>query len=327
MVPADERSVRSAQSSLSHPMDPTSVPSFNGTIFHVWTGNRPCRIYVTDGQVYFIRRVVPINPGTAAVLGSQFGLLGGLAVGLAGAVKANRSADLVRDDDPTPPDRLLSKHADNHAIPISDIIASSIESKGKYTSYGANAGRWHFTRRGEAKETVVLLESPADASQAVFLLGGVLGSRLRNESGLVGARAPEAGATSPSARPSDHGPGSDLVTDPSRLSEDADVVDALRSLTQLLGEQATAAWQKVRCEVRVASRDNPRPLEIVVGDGDRPGEGRPAVDAAINHAAMRLARKLSPSVSTFPGVVIEMTRLDQRRWHKNVRLMDKGKSE
>jgi hypothetical protein len=48
-----------------------------------------------------------------------------------------------------------------------------------------NAGRWHFTRRGEAKETVVLLESPADASRAVSLLGGVLGNRLRNEAGIV----------------------------------------------------------------------------------------------------------------------------------------------
>jgi hypothetical protein len=140
--------------------------SFKGTIFLVWKGNRPCRIYVSDGRVDFIRRVVGIDAGAAAVLGSQFGLLGGLAAGLAGAAKAKTSADFVRDDDPAPPDRLLSKHADNFAIPVSDIIDPKIEPPGKYTSYGKNAGRWHFTRRGDAKETVVLFESPDDARQA-----------------------------------------------------------------------------------------------------------------------------------------------------------------
>src|SRR5262245_50738481 len=123
-------------------MYPTSAPqSFKGTIFHTWKGNHPCRIYATDGQVYFIRRVAGINAGAAAVVGSQFGLLGGLAVGLAGAAKAKRS-DLVRDDDPTPPDQLVSKHGDNYAIPVSGIVDPRIEPQGKYMSYGANAGRW-----------------------------------------------------------------------------------------------------------------------------------------------------------------------------------------
>src|SRR5262249_27254824 len=150
------------------------------TIFEVWKANRVCRIYVTDAQVYFIRRAAGIDSGTAAVVGSQFGLLGGLVVGLAGAATAKRS-DLVRDDDPATPDQLVSKHGDHFAIPVSDIIASRIEPAGKYMSYGKNVGRWHFTRRGEAKETVVLFESSVDSSHAVFLLGRVLGSRLRNE--------------------------------------------------------------------------------------------------------------------------------------------------
>ena len=81
----------------------SGAPSFNGTVFHVWKANQPCRIYVTDRHVYFIRRFVGIAPGAAAVVGSQFGLLGGLAVGLAGAAKARTSADLVHDDDPTAP--------------------------------------------------------------------------------------------------------------------------------------------------------------------------------------------------------------------------------
>src|SRR5262249_24508075 len=149
----------------SHRMDASSPHSFKGTIFHVWKGNHACRIYVTDGQVYFIRRAAGFNPGAAAVFGSKFGLLGGLAVGLAGAASARRS-DLVRDDDPTHPDQLLSKHADNYAIPVSDIVDPKIEPEGKYMSYGKNAGRWYFTRRGETKETVVLLDSPADVSRA-----------------------------------------------------------------------------------------------------------------------------------------------------------------
>ena len=306
-------------------MDQTSGPQcFNGTIFHVWKGNRPCRIYIAGGQVYFIRRAVDgIDPGTAAVIGSQFGLLGGLAVGLAGLAKAKTSAGFVRDDDPKPPDQLVSTHAENYAIPVSDIIDARIEPKGKHTSYGMNAGRWHFIRRGEAKETVVLLESPADASRAVFLLGSVLGNRLRNEAGLVGVPPTEGAAASPSVRRTGRETASDLVTGLALPSEHADWVDAMQNLTQLLGEQAPAAWQKVRCEVRMAPPGSPGALEIVIGDGNRRDERRPTVHPPIYQAAARVARKLSPSVSTFPGLVIEMTRLDQSRWHTNATLMDK----
>src|SRR5262245_22276503 len=184
-------------------MKPTSgTQSFNGTVFEVCKTNRPCRTYVTDGQIYFIRRYVAIDPSTGAGIASQFGLLGGLAVGIAGAAKAKTSADFVRDDDPTPPDQLLSKHADNCAIPVSDIIGPRIEPGGKYVSYGKNAARWHFTRRGEAKETVVLLETPADASQAASVLNGVLGTD--------GGRAP------------------DLATELPLPSEQTDVVNAIQ---------------------------------------------------------------------------------------------------
>jgi hypothetical protein len=304
-------------------MDPTSgAQSFKGTIFYVWKGNRPCRIYVSDGQVYFIRRTVAINPGSVAVVGGQFGLLGGLAVGLEGAM-AKSSSHFVRDDDPTPPDRLVSKHADNYAIPVSDIIDARIEPKGKYTSYGRNAGRWHFTRRGDAKETVVLLESPGDANQAVFLLGDVFGSRLRNEAGIVGVPPPGVGSPSPFAPRTDDGRGTDLVTDLPLPPEHAEVVQAMQSLTELLGERAPAAWQKVRGDVRVASTDNARPLEIVISDSDRPDDWRPLEDPVTYQAAMRLARKLSPTVRTFPGLIIEMTRLDQGRWHTHAKLMEK----
>jgi hypothetical protein len=310
-------------------MDPTSGSQcFNGTIFHVWKGNRPCRIYIARGQVYFIRRAVGgIAPGTAAVIGSQFGLLGGLAVGLAGVVKAKTSADFVRDDDPRPPDQLVSKHADNYAIAISDIIDARIEPKGKHTSYGMNAGRWHFIRRGDAKETVVLLESLADASRAVFLLGAVLGRRLRNDAGIVGAPATDGTADSQAVRRTDRETASDLVTGLALPSEHADVADAMRNLTQLLGEQAPPAWQTVRCEVRVAPPGSPGALEIIIADGNRPDVRRPTVPPPIYQAATRVARKLSPSVSAFPGLVIEMTRLDQGGWHINATLTDQQGAE
>ena len=283
-------------------MDPASgLQSFRGTIFHTWKGNQPCRIYVTSGQIYFIRRSVEgINPGTAAVIGSQFGLLGGLAVGIAGAAKARtQSDDFVRDDDPTPPQQLLSKHADNCVIAVADIVDPRIEPKGKLVSYGPNAGRWHFMRRGDDKETVVLLESPADASQAVSLLGAALGARLRNDAGITGA--PAAGVP----------------------KEQAEIVAAMQSLTQLIGEHAPPAWQEIRCEIRVSAPGTGRALDVFIGNADQPGEQRATQDAAIYQAATRVARKLSPSVRSFPGVVIEMTRLDHGRWQNNVKLMDK----
>jgi len=63
--------------------------------------------------------------------------------------------------------------------------------------------------------------------------------------------------------------------------------------------------------------------DIVIDHGDQSGTGRPAVDSDIDQAAMRLARKLSTSIRIFPGVVIEMTRIDQGRWRNNMKLMDK----
>lgn len=251
----------------------SAPPSFKGTIFHTWKGNHPCRIYVADGQVYFIRRAATgISPGTAAVIGSQFGLLGGLAVGLAGAAKAKtQSDDFVRDDDPTPPQQLIKKHPENYSIPFADIVDSKIEPKGKHVSYGPNEGRWHFTRRGDAKETVVLLESQDDANQAVTLLGSLKGSG-------------------------------------------ADQVDEMQSFTRLVEDQVPTEWRDVICEVRVAAPGAGRALEIVIANADRPDERRPMDDAAIYQAAMRLARKLSPSIRSFPGVSVEMKRLPEGGW-------------
>jgi hypothetical protein len=287
--------------------DKLAALSFKGTIFHVWKGNQPCRIHVEDGRVYFIRRKVGgINPGTAAALGGQFGMIGGLAAGIAGAAKAKTSPDLVDDNDPTPPDQLLAKHAGNYAIAASDIVDPRIEPKGKAISFGPNAGRWHFTRRGDDKETVVLLESPRDASHAVFLLGRLLGSRLRNNSDIAGRDAE-----------------TDLVTNIPLPPDQAEIVRAMNALTQLLGDRAPAASQKVRCEVRAALRESPKPLEILIGDGDRPDELRRDSDPAVYDAALRLARKLSSSVRTFPGVAIVMDRLEEGRWHINMKLMDK----
>ena len=232
-------------------------------------------------------------------------MIGGLAAGLAGAAKAKTSPDLVGDDDPTPPDQLLAKHADNYAIPGSDIIDPRIEPKGKAISFGPNAGRWHFTRRGDEKETVVLFESPDDASHAVFLLGRLFGSRLRNNSDIAGRDAD-----------------TDIVTSIPLPPEQAEIVKAMSALTRLLGERAPAEWQKLRCEVRAAPRESARPLEIMIGDGDRPDGLRPDSDPAVYDLAIRLARKLSTSIRTFPGVAIVMERLEQGRWHVNTKLMD-----
>jgi len=303
-------------------MESTSgSPRFKGTIFQVWKGNRPCLVYVTEEQVYFIRRAVGINAGAAAVVSSQFGLLGGLAVGLAGAAQAKGAASFVRDDDYTPPDQLVSRHPENYTIPVADLIDSRIEPAGKYMSYGKNAGRWHFTRRGETKETVVLFDSPADASRAVFLLNPVFGSRLRNEAGICGAATSAPGRSPQSARRDNRG--SDLVTTLPLPSGQAEIVKAIQSLTQLLSERAPAEWQKVHCQVRLSSAETGRPLEIVIGHSDRADELCPTEDPTIHHAAMRLTRELTSSVSTFPGLVIEMTRIDQGSWRNNVKLMDR----
>jgi hypothetical protein len=102
----------------------------------------------------------------------------------------------------------------------------------------------------------------------------------------------------------------------------------MQGLTQILGERAPTACQKVRCRVRAASRNSPRALEIVIGNDDQLDldEQHPTEDLTIYWAAMRLAQKLSPSVRTFPGLVIEMTRVEQGKWRNNVKLMDERQS-
>ena len=263
-------------------MDPSVSPrSFKGTIFHVWKFNHPCRIYLTDRQVYFIRR----------------------------AANASGGGTLVRDDDPTPPDQLVSKHADNVALALSDIVDPRIEPEGKHMSFGKNAGRWHFTRRGEAKETVVLFESPADARHAVAALHSAFGNLLRDGSGILRT-----------VQTSDH----DLETELPLPPEQAEIFKAIQGVTRLLGERIPADWQKVRCEVRAAASDfSPNPLDIIISDGDQSGERRLDADPAIDQAALHLARTLSPSLKRFPGLVLTMTRLEDGRWHNNMKLIDK----
>src|SRR5262249_7581868 len=93
-----------------------------------------------------------------------------------------------------------------------------------------------------------------------------------------------------------------------------------------LGERAPSACQKVHCQVRAASPNSPRALEIVIGNDDQFDQQHPTEDLTIYWAAMKLAQKLSPSVRTFPGLVIEMTRLEQGKWRNNVKLMEERQS-
>jgi hypothetical protein len=62
-------------------------------------------------------------------------------------------------------------------------------------------------------------------------------------------------------------------------------------------------------------------MGIVVSYGDSSDERPSGADPDMYQSATRLARKLSSSIKTFPGVVIEMTRLDDGRWHNNMKLM------
>ncbi|HVP31401.1 MAG TPA: hypothetical protein VMW35_19810 [Myxococcota bacterium] len=307
-------------------MASASLPlSFKGTLFFTWKGNRPYRVYVTDA-LYFIRRATSgVSRGTAAAIGSQFGLLGGLAVGLVEAAKRKSAADFVQDDDATSPTQLLAKHADNFALAPQDILEPRIEAKGKLVSFGPNSGRFHFTQRGDPKESVLLLESPEDASSAVYALTHLLGDRLRNDSGIVGAPPPE---PRPAAAPASHngsgpGPAEGITTDLPVPADQAAVVQAMQALTRLLGEHAPASWKKLLCEVRVAPTGSARALEIVLRDAAGSEERRLESDAAIYKAAMGLARKMSSSIRTFPGLFVEMTRLDSGGWNIVAKVADR----
>ncbi|HYV68197.1 MAG TPA: hypothetical protein VE964_18305 [Myxococcales bacterium] len=176
-------------------MAPASPASFKTTLFLTWKGNRPYRVYVEGGQVYFIRSARPkLHPGASAAIAGQFGLLGGLAVGLAGASGGGKKSDrFVDEGDPTPPSRLLSLHAENFVLSPSEIEQARIEPAGRYASFGPNAGRWHFNRSGGG-EMVFLFESPAEVNAAAAALAPLLGNALRVRAVLDSRSARESSA-------------------------------------------------------------------------------------------------------------------------------------
>jgi hypothetical protein len=152
--------------------------SFGATAFFVWKINRPYRIYTRDGRVFFIRRQPSVDPQRAALVGLQFGVVGGLVMALRGFATAKQLALLVTDDDPTPPDQLLGKNPENFVLPSSRLAQSHIEGPGKLTSFGPHVDRWHCVGP-DGKDLVLLFEQVSDMKVAIERLTALLGKGLR----------------------------------------------------------------------------------------------------------------------------------------------------
>jgi hypothetical protein len=298
-----------------------SLRSFKGTAFYMWKANKPYRIYARGGRVFFIRRPhAGPNTRAAVVMASQFGMLGGLAGAAGSAFRGEKAGQLVADDDPTPPEELLPGHPDNFALAPAEMLNAHIEAPGKYVSYGPHAGRWHFTRpRGE--ETVVLFDQPSQVGAAIAQLAGVLGSALRINAvvdpGSGKYRAGE--GTLPVVTP-ETGEPETLVTHV-LPAEQAELVRLMQELTGLLAKLAPPNCFEFNCEIHAAAPGGKRPLRYLVGDPSRPAEQLTDPGNDLHLAASRLVRKMSPSIRSFPGLLVRMKRLEGGGWQNNVRVM------
>jgi len=293
--------------------------SFKATAFYVWKPNRPYRVYVRGDRIYFIRRVPsPPNAKVATAIAAQFGLVGGLAMAAAGGLRAEKGGNLVADDDPQPAESLLSQHQDNFVLSPSEVRQARIEARGKLMSYGPHAGRWHFTGKDQ-DEMVLLFEEPTEMAAAVAALTPVLGSALQvlaPPESMIGK--PPRGETKGSAYTAAP---DELVIHGALPAEQAELVGLMKELTALLADLVPAHWQSLRCEIRGAAPGQDRTLVYRIADAVRPAEAITEPGNQIHLAASRLVRKLSPSLRSFPGLDITMTRQEDGTWYNNVRLV------
>ena len=116
------------------------------------------------------------------------------------------------------------------------------------------------------------------------------------------------------------GPITGIVVRGPMPDDPAAVAARMQELTAALIESVPPGCKRVRCEIRMSDSGNGR-LAYVISDPDDRGETTTKPNARVDEAATRLVRAMNPSGGNFPVLAVTMERMDDGRWHNNIKLI------
>jgi hypothetical protein len=103
-------------------------------------------------------------------------------------------------------------------------------------------------------------------------------------------------------------------------ADHVEVVGLMKELGDALTDLVPTDTKQIHCEIARAPAGAGRALQFSIF-----GDGNPvASNNRVDLAGSRVVRKLSPSLKAFPGLTMLMERLDDGRWHSNVKLAESG---
>lgn len=156
-----------------------SAPTpFNARLISTWSSDRLYRVYPTNDGISFIR--VGGQGGAAQAAAAQFGLLGGLVLGLFAGRSANRLAEKVREADSQDPHALLGRHKHDFQVRMIEVESSVLGRAARIGGHGPHVGRWSLSVRGE-KPMTLQLETVGDMQAAARALPEAVSGLHRND--------------------------------------------------------------------------------------------------------------------------------------------------
>src|SRR5262245_27576197 len=105
--------------------------------------------------------------------------------------------------------------------------------------------------------------------------------------------------------------------------DQAEVVQHMQELTAALISSMPPERKRVRCEVQMPERGEGRPA-CLISNPDNLGEATTKPSARVEEAATRLVQVMNPSGGAFPGLAVNMERMDDGRWRNKIKLMASG---
>jgi hypothetical protein len=99
------------------------------------------------------------------------------------------------------------------------------------------------------------------------------------------------------------------------------VVGAMQELTSALMEEVPPHIARIRCDVGAVAPGEEGPIPYSVTNPARPSEGLQNRIPRVDQAIARLVRVMNPSRGPFPGLVVNMERKSDGRWHNLIELV------
>ena len=99
------------------------------------------------------------------------------------------------------------------------------------------------------------------------------------------------------------------------------VVAAMQELTSALMEEVPPHIARIRCDVGAVAPGEEGPIPYSVTNPFRPSEGLQNRIPRVDEAIERLVRVMNPSGGRFPGLVVNMERKSDGKWHNLIELV------